>query len=62
MNLSCQIHILLIQKSLNAVKHSIYLMKASLFGSLVYACQAGIDYGSGTTGLSYNNVTFLCHC
>ena len=46
MNLSSQVHILLIQKTLNAMEHSVYLVESSLLCGLVHAREAGIDYGS----------------
>ena len=61
MDLSGQIHILLVQKALNSVKHSVNLVEASLSGRLIDACQTGIDHGSGAARLSYNDVAFLCH-
>ena len=61
MNLGGQIHIHLIQETLNAVKHSIHLVESPLLGRLVDACQAGINHGGGASRLPYNNITFLCH-
>ena len=61
MDLSRKVDILFIKKALNSVKHSIYLVKAALYCVLVYASKTGIDYRCGASGLSYNNISFLCH-
>lgn len=59
MNLRGQIHIHLIQKTFNAVKHTVNLMEASLLCSLVYTCKAGIDHSSRASRLSYDNIAFF---
>ncbi len=61
MNLGGQIHILLIQKALNAVEHSVYFMESSFLGSLIDTSKTGINHRSGAARLSNNNVALLCH-
>ena len=43
------------------MKHTVYFIKATFDGILVYTCKAGVNYGCRTAGLSYNDITFFCH-
>ena len=61
MDLGRKVDILLVKQPLDSVKHSIYLVKATLYCILVYARKTGINYRCWSAGLSYNNISFLCH-
>ena len=43
MDLRGQIHIHLIQQTLNAVEHAVYFVESSLLRRLIDPCQAGIN-------------------
>ncbi len=59
MDLGRKVDILLVKQPLDSVKHSIYLVKATLYCILVYACKTGINYRCWAAGLSYNNISFF---
>ena len=61
MNLGRKVDILLVKQTLDSVKHSIYLVKATLYCILIYTCKTRINYRCWASGLSYNNISFLCH-
>ena len=52
-----QIHDPLLQKPLDAVKHTIYLLCPSVLGGLEHAYQTGVDNCGGTARLTYDNIS-----
>ena len=57
-----QIHIPLLQKSLYAMKHAVYLPGSPVLGCLKHTGQTGINHRGWAAGLPYDYIaSYLCH-